>query len=166
MITNSSWDTRIAAAQTVESIVKNLNDFELVSDFLLLRREPAAHSHKLEDFDLGSIRASSYRLLGTSTQKYDSRDLDAQQKNARREELLRQQRDSLYAKLGIDVGGAAKLDTQHIFSDYDLIDAAVASADTSSSAAEDASSKKNCSSKRKEAETSFQAESEASKKVR
>ena len=36
-------------------------------------------------------------------------------------EKIHQQRKLLNLKLGIDVGGAAKLDTTHIFSDYDLI---------------------------------------------
>ncbi len=77
------------------------------------------------NFNLDKFIKSSFRLLGTNSQKYESKDtLLMNNQQEIKQELLKQQRTSLYMKLGIDVGGAAKLDTSHIFSDYDLISAA------------------------------------------
>lgn len=121
LVSSSSWDTRIAASQTIESILNNLNDFDLISGFCLLQQghKYAGVELTLEEFDLNKLLSCKYRLLGTNTQKYDVK--DATSKDESIKEKLREQRSSLYAKLNIDVAGAAKLDTQHIFSDYDLL---------------------------------------------
>jgi TATA-binding protein-associated factor len=69
--------------------------------------------------------------LSSDTQKYDVKDNEcgftapggnkSGNLNDILTEKIHQQRKILNQKLGIDVGGAAKLDTTHIFSDYDLI---------------------------------------------
>jgi TATA-binding protein-associated factor len=144
LITNQSWDTRIAAAQTIESIVKHLNDFDLAliqggvdycaqegtSNSLNSNNHHYYYS-SLENFNLNNLLITGSKLLSSNTQKYDVKDNDditsilTNNSNAKANELLnekiRQQRRLLNLKLGIDVGEAAKLDTSHIFSDYDLI---------------------------------------------
>jgi TATA-binding protein-associated factor len=65
--------------------------------------------------------------LSSDTQKYDIKEAEpviqgkSDNLNDILSEKIKQQRKLLNSKLGIDVGGAAKLDTTHIFSDYDLI---------------------------------------------
>jgi len=74
---------------------------------------------------------SGAKLLSSDTQKYDVKDNECgftapgANKSGNLNDILtekiHQQRKILNKKLGIDVGDAAKLDTTHIFSDYDLI---------------------------------------------
>jgi hypothetical protein len=139
-------------------MLKNLNDYDLISGFFLFhQQQTSTHSFTLDDFNLNELLASGQRLLGTSTQKYEPK--DAVDAHAKTEEMIKQQRSTLYMKLGIDVAGAAKLDTRHIFSDEDLIAANVN--DDSSNASSSAGSS---SSKRKETEPESSSLTEASNK--
>lgn len=123
LVTNSSWETRIAASQTIESIMKYLNENELISNFFQLNS--ADPDLKLEKFNLSDLLASGASLLSSDTQKYDLKSAETVQVQVQETvqitEKIRQQRNLLNMKLGIDVAGAAKLDTSHIFSDYDLL---------------------------------------------
>lgn len=122
LVTSSSWETRIAASQTIESIMKYLDDRDLITDFF--QPNPSNPDLTLENFDLNNLLASGATLLSSDTQKYDIKNSDTNQSqtlNNQLSEKLKQQRNLLNLKLGIDVAGAAKLDTTHIFSDYDII---------------------------------------------
>lgn len=164
---NLSWETRIAASQTIEAIVKNINELELLKNFfddddhdnsndtlpktddLMTKMDDSSwHSSScLENFNLADLLRSNAMLLSSDTQKYDLKDhQDSNSSTAsstnssnvvaasttnsnssssiQMSEKLRQQRNLLNLKLGIDVGGAARLDTSHIFSDYDIISSA------------------------------------------
>ncbi|RNA12097.1 TATA-binding -associated factor 172-like protein [Brachionus plicatilis] len=123
LVTNSSWETRIAASQTIESIMKYLNENELISNFFQLNSiDPEL---KLEKFNLNILLESGASLLSSDTQKYDLKSVESVQVQVQEKvqitEKIRQQRNLLNMKLGIDVAGAAKLDTSHIFSDYDIL---------------------------------------------
>lgn len=119
--------------------MKNLNENELISEFFNVEGEESDGA-SLDGFNLAELLRKNPILLSSDTQKYDAKDQDtnsscssttstsaaaagaasSQQIN----EKLKQQRHLLNLKLGIDVGGAAKLDTTHIFSDYDIISSA------------------------------------------
>ncbi len=88
----------------------------------------------MDNFNLKELLVSGAKLLSSDTQKYDVKDNDFSMPSSSSSginksnsindiltEKIHQQRKILNQKLGIDVGGAAKLDTTHIFSDYDLI---------------------------------------------
>lgn len=147
-----SWDTRIAAAQTIESIMKNLSENELIGEFFSSAPDETSPeettststSLSLDYFNLADLLRKNPILLSSDTQKYDLKDQDTSsscsstsssgmggsvasgQINSQiMSEKVRQQRHLLNLKLGIDVGGAAKLDTTEIFSDYDIISSAV-----------------------------------------
>lgn len=89
----------------------------------------------MDNFNLKELLISGAKLLSSDTQKYDVKDNDFSMPSSSSSsginksnnindiltEKIHQQRKILNQKLGIDVGGAAKLDTTHIFSDYDLI---------------------------------------------
>lgn len=101
----------------------------------------------LDHFNLLEMLRKNPILLSSDTQKYDLKDQDtssscsstsssvggggggggsaANLSNSQMSEKLKQQRHLLNLKLGIDVGGAAKLDTTEIFSDYDIISSSV-----------------------------------------
>ena len=124
LVTNSSWETRIAASQTIESIMKYLNENELISNFFQLNSIDT--DLKLENFNLANLLASGATLLSSDTQKYDLKSVAETvqvqvHENVQISEKIRQQRNLLNMKLGIDMAGAAKLDTSHIFSDYDIL---------------------------------------------
>lgn len=151
MAINLSWETRIAAAHTVESIMKNLNEAELMSEFFSETESTAGASSSssfdessvfsvtLENFNLTELLRKHPILVSSDTQKYDSKDQDTNSScsstssgggggggnsmaiSGQMSEKLKQQRHLLNLKLGIDVGGAAKLDTTEIFSDYDIM---------------------------------------------
>jgi hypothetical protein len=133
----------VAAAQTVESMLKNLNDYDLTSNFFLHQQQTASqpHQQQLDQFNLNQLLASGQRLLGTSLNKYEPKDKDLTSNQPDRE-LVRQQRNTLYMKLGIDVDGAAKLDTRHLFSDEDLLGSVAQPDETSSSSTSSVSSKR------------------------
>ena len=86
---------------------------------------------KLDQFNLNELLISGSKLLSSNTQKYDLKDNESGfsmlsgnkpgNLNDILTEKIHQQRKLLNQRLGIDVGGAAKLDTTHIFSDYDLL---------------------------------------------
>ena len=135
---NLSWETRIAASQTVEAIMKNLNENELINEFFNVEGEESDGA-SLDGFNLAELLRKNPILLSSDTQKYDAKDQDtnsscssttstsaaaATASSQQINEKLKQQRHLLNLKLGIDVGGAAKLDTTHIFSDYDIISSA------------------------------------------
>ena len=144
MVINISWETRIAASQTVEAIMKNLNDNELISEFFNDINENSNNNNEtLDGLNLTELLRKNPILLSSDTQKYDAKDQDtnsscssttsssvaaaaaaAASGQQQISEKLKQQRHLLNLKLGIDVGGAAKLDTTHIFSDYDIISSA------------------------------------------
>lgn len=132
LILNQSWDTRIAASQTIESIIKNLDFLELAlfsdADFVI----NSDHS-KLQNFRLELILKNGSKLLSSDTHKYEIKESDLNNQsynnnqkvssspNPDLKEKIKQQRKLLVSKLGIDVGGAANLDTTHLFTDEDLI---------------------------------------------
>ena len=85
----------------------------------------------MENFNLDFILKSGLKLLSSDTQKYEIKDNDlnsnktASNKKSSNQhdsiDIIKEQRKLLNSKLGIDVGGAANLDTTHLFSDEDLL---------------------------------------------
>ncbi len=94
---------------------------------------------KLDTFKLDSILKNGSKLLSSDTHKYEIKESDLSNSsltsnfpnnpnhssvtspNVNMKEKIKQQRQLLVSKLGIDVGGAANLDTTHLFTDEDLL---------------------------------------------
>lgn len=106
--------------------------------------ESSVFSVSLENFNLTELLRKHPILVSSDTQKYDSKDQDTNSScsstssggggggggnsmamSGQMSEKLKQQRHLLNLKLGIDVGGAAKLDTTEIFTDYDIMSSTV-----------------------------------------
>lgn len=126
--------------------MKNLNEVDLMSEFFS-RHNDDANQACLDSFSLAELLQKNIILLGSDTQKYDSKDQDTNSScsstssgsanpTGQMNEKLKQQRHLLNLKLGIDVGGAAKLDTSHIFSDYDIISSATQDAEAANEPAD------------------------------
>ncbi|KAM6956533.1 TATA-binding protein-associated factor 172 [Aplochiton taeniatus] len=119
-----NWDTRIAAGQAVEAIVKNIPEWDPA---------PKPKEESCEDFspeDSSSDRLSFYRfdisrllkhgasLLGSAGAEFElqddvSGDVDPKERLARQRKLLQR-------KLGLDMGAAIGMDTEDLFNDEDL----------------------------------------------
>jgi antitoxin component of RelBE/YafQ-DinJ toxin-antitoxin module len=120
IITNTSWDTRIAGSKTIENILNNISN---INDIIDIQHDKSMLL--LENFDLNELLANKCRLLSSHTQKYDynNKNKESSLKNEQQtsnNDQVKEQRKLLYSKLGIDVSGAINLDTTHIFTDEDL----------------------------------------------
>ena len=168
LVQNTSWETRIAASQTLDVLIKNILEQLDLEWIVLLNNSQSAQKSKnrllnfrkeklkLSCFNLEELLRTSSELLSSDKQKYEYLKQEtssiwnqggvvASSKMAamatttatavptspsssktvhHQQELLEQiklQRKLVNQKLGIDVSGAANLDTKHIFSDDDLL---------------------------------------------
>lgn len=186
LIQNSSWETRIAASQTLDVLVKNILEQLWDLEWIVLLNSSSSSSSgqsttksknrqlnnfrrekqqlKLSCFNLDELLRTSSELLSSDKQKYEylkqetssiwnqgggggqgiavsssssskmaatsvpTSPTSSSSKSSvvppHQQELLEQiklQRKLVNQKLGIDVSGAANLDTKHIFSDDDLL---------------------------------------------
>ena len=117
LIMSNSWETRIAASQTIESIMKNLCPTDVL---LIAERHNDLNNTKLDTFRLDLVLLKGPKLLSSDTQKYEVKEHDTNNLS----EKIKIQRKLLNSKLGIDIEGAANLDTTHLFTDEDILMAA------------------------------------------
>jgi hypothetical protein len=140
--------------------MKNLNDLDLVENFFATNQQTAVvattsqDSLSLADFNLLEILRTNSMLLSSDTQKYDglkeivdasvtiATNASCTPNQTQLNEKIKQQRNILNLKLGIDVAGAAKLDTSHIFSDYDIISSTCEQQLVAAAAADESSHKR------------------------
>jgi hypothetical protein len=87
-----------------------------------------SNSSRLEIFKLDFVLKNGAKLLSSDTHKYEIKESDLanptkipDSPNTDLKENIKKQRQLLVSKLGIDVGGAANLDTTHLFTDEDLL---------------------------------------------
>lgn len=100
-------------------------NFHCIESDILINLDNA----RLDHFKLEQTLKNGSKLLSSDTHKYeikesdlaDSSDYTKANQNNVKSENIKQQRQLLVSKLGIDVGGAANLDTTHLFTDEDLI---------------------------------------------
>uniref|UniRef100_A0A673HRP4 TATA-binding protein-associated factor 172-like n=1 Tax=Sinocyclocheilus rhinocerous TaxID=307959 RepID=A0A673HRP4_9TELE len=114
-----NWDTRIAAGQAVEAIVRNIpewnpapkpKDEDISSDRLSFYRFDISHLLK-HGASLLSSAGAEFELQEDKTGEIDPK------------ERLARQRKQLQKKLGLDMGAAIGMDTEELFNDEDLEDA-------------------------------------------
>ncbi|GAB0093033.1 TATA-binding protein-associated factor 172 [Sergentomyia squamirostris] len=98
---NSSWDTRIAAAQTVEAILANVPQFEPIPTSLKQEiKDEKTSALQFATFDLAAILLSSGRLMGSEGNEFDLQ--DDTERNSK--ERLMMQREIIREKLGFAKG--------------------------------------------------------------
>ncbi|XP_059619603.1 TATA-binding protein-associated factor 172 [Phlebotomus argentipes] len=101
---NSSWDTRIAAAQTVEAILNNVPQFLPVSGVNQVEatkdEKPPATQLQFATFDLVNMLLTSGRLMGSEGNEFDFQD-DIERNS---KERLMMQREIIREKLGFAKG--------------------------------------------------------------
>ncbi|KAI4812254.1 hypothetical protein KUCAC02_023656, partial [Chaenocephalus aceratus] len=121
-----NWDTRIAAGQAVEAIVKNIPEWDPAPR----PKEESCEDLSPEDsscdrlsfyhFDISRLLKHGASLLGSAGAEFELQE----DKNAEMDpkERLARQRKLLQKKLGMDIGAAIGMDTEELFNDEDLDD--------------------------------------------
>ncbi|XP_052007528.1 TATA-binding protein-associated factor 172-like isoform X3 [Xyrauchen texanus] len=127
-----NWDTRIAAGQAVEAIVKNIPEWNPAP-----KPKDEVYSEDMSPEDSSSDRLSFYRfdisrllkhgasLLGSAGAEFEIQDDKSDETDPK--ERLARQRKQLQKKLGLDIGAAIGMDTEELFNDEDLEDVSVSS---------------------------------------
>ncbi|XP_015202494.1 TATA-binding protein-associated factor 172 isoform X1 [Lepisosteus oculatus] len=120
-----NWDTRIAAGQAVEAIVKNVPEWnppakpkeESCSDFSM--EETSSDRLSFCRFDISRLLKHGASLLGSAGAEFEVQD-DKSAGEVDPKERLARQRKLLQKKLGLDMGAAIGMDTEELFNDEDL----------------------------------------------
>ncbi|XP_069395256.1 TATA-binding protein-associated factor 172 isoform X1 [Paralichthys olivaceus] len=119
-----NWDTRIAAGQAVEAIVKNIPEWDPAPK----PKEESCEDLSPEDspcdrlsfyhFDISRLLKHGASLLGSAGAEFELQDDKAGEMDPK--ERLARQRKLLQKKLGLDIGAAIGMDTEELFNDEDL----------------------------------------------
>ncbi|KAF7221295.1 TATA-binding protein-associated factor 172 [Nothobranchius furzeri] len=118
-----SWDTRIAAGQAVEAIVRNIPEWqpaprpkdESCADLSL---EDSYDRLNFHHFDISRLLKHGASLLGSAGAEFELQDDKTAEMDPK--ERLGRQRKLLQKKLGLDMGAAIGMDTEELFNDEDL----------------------------------------------
>uniref|UniRef100_A0AAZ3RS54 BTAF1 RNA polymerase II, B-TFIID transcription factor-associated n=1 Tax=Oncorhynchus tshawytscha TaxID=74940 RepID=A0AAZ3RS54_ONCTS len=119
-----NWDTRIAAGQAVEAIVKNIPEWnpspkpkeESCADFS--PEDSSSDRLSFYRFDISRLLKHGASLLGSAGAEFEVQDDKSGEVDPK--ERLARQRKLLQRKLGLDMGAAIGMDTMELFNDEDL----------------------------------------------
>nr|XP_029525638.1 TATA-binding protein-associated factor 172-like isoform X2 [Oncorhynchus nerka] len=119
-----NWDTRIAAGQAVEAIVKNIPEWnpspkpkeESCADFS--PEDSSSDRLSFYRFDISRLLKHGASLLGSAGVEFEVQDDKSGEVDPK--ERLARQRKLLQRKLGLDMGAAIGMDTMELFNDEDL----------------------------------------------
>ncbi|XP_057704435.1 TATA-binding protein-associated factor 172 [Corythoichthys intestinalis] len=116
-----NWDTRIAAGQAVEAIVKNIPEWNPApnpKEESLSPEEPSCDRLSFYHFDISRLLKHGASLLGSAGVEFELQDDKMCEMDPK--ERLACQRKLLQKKLGLDIGAAIGMDTEELFNDEDL----------------------------------------------
>lgn len=118
---SSSWETRIAAGQAIEAIIRNVPAWEPSGSSVKKEETEESISQmgrmKFEKFDINKVLSNGSCLLGSEGKEYE---VDEEVQGVILKERLAKQRQMLNKRLGLDVAERLGLDTSDIFSNEDL----------------------------------------------
>uniref|UniRef100_A0A4W3KDG6 B-TFIID TATA-box binding protein associated factor 1 n=1 Tax=Callorhinchus milii TaxID=7868 RepID=A0A4W3KDG6_CALMI len=118
-----NWDTRIAAGQAVEAIVKNVPEWNPTP-----KQEPGSETQMEEAssdrlsftrFDISRLLKHGASLLGSAGVEFEIQHEKSGEVDPK--ERIAHQRKLLQKKLGLDMGAALGMNTEELFNDEDLI---------------------------------------------
>ncbi|XP_013909711.1 PREDICTED: TATA-binding protein-associated factor 172 [Thamnophis sirtalis] len=122
---STNWDSRIAAGQAVEAIVKNIPEWNPTPQPKQERgcenqAEDAATSDRLrfDKFDICRLLKHGASLLGSAGAEFEVQDDTSGEVDPK--ERIARQRKLLQKKLGLDMGDAIGMNTEDLFNDEDL----------------------------------------------
>uniref|UniRef100_A0A4W4EM65 BTAF1 RNA polymerase II, B-TFIID transcription factor-associated n=1 Tax=Electrophorus electricus TaxID=8005 RepID=A0A4W4EM65_ELEEL len=119
-----NWDTRIAAGQAVEAIVKNIPEWNPAPKpkegkvVLFGVQSDIFHRLRFYRFDISRLLKHGASLLGSAGAEFELQDDKSGEVDPK--ERLARQRRLLQKKLGLDMGAAIGMDTEELFNDEDL----------------------------------------------
>eukprot|EP00064_Thunnus_orientalis_P002982 superscaffoldBa00000234_g2990 len=119
-----NWDTRIAAGQAVEAIVKNIPEWDPSpkpkeeSSEDLSPDDSSCDRLSFYHFDISRLLKHGASLLGSAGAEFELQDDKTGEMDPK--ERLARQRKLLQKKLGLDMGAAIGMDTEELFNDEDL----------------------------------------------
>ncbi|XP_061692379.1 TATA-binding protein-associated factor 172 [Syngnathoides biaculeatus] len=115
-----NWDTRIAAGQAVEAIVKNIPEWNPAPNPKeeSSPEDPACDKLSFYHFDISRLLKHGASLLGSAGAEFELQDDKMCEMDPK--ERLACQRKLLQKKLGLDIGAAIGMDTEELFNDEDL----------------------------------------------
>ncbi|XP_077585999.1 TATA-binding protein-associated factor 172 [Stigmatopora nigra] len=115
-----NWDTRIAAGQAVEAIVKNIPEWKPAPNPKeeSLTEDPTSDRLSFYHFDISRLLKHGASLLGSAGVEFELQDDKMCEMDPK--ERLACQRKLLQKKLGLDIGAAIGMDTEELFNDEDL----------------------------------------------
>ncbi|KAL7990489.1 hypothetical protein Chor_013919 [Crotalus horridus] len=124
-IRSTNWDTRIAAGQAVEAIVKNVAEWNPTPQPKQERgcenqMEDTSTSDRLrfDKFDICRLLKHGASLLGSAGAEFEVQDDTSGEVDPK--ERIARQRKLLQKKLGLDMGAAIGMSTEDLFNDEDL----------------------------------------------
>ncbi|XP_075830034.1 TATA-binding protein-associated factor 172 isoform X1 [Microtus pennsylvanicus] len=121
---SANWDTRIAAGQAVEAIVKNVPEWNPVPR---TKQEPTESSMEdssttdrlnFDRFDICRLLQHGASLLGSAGAEFEVQDEKSGEVDPK--ERISRQRKLLQKKLGLNMGEAIGMSTEELFNDEDL----------------------------------------------
>ncbi|XP_061491537.1 TATA-binding protein-associated factor 172 [Rhineura floridana] len=122
---STNWDTRIAAGQAVEAVVKNVPEWNPTPRPKQERgcespMEETSASDRLrfDRFDICRLLKHGASLLGSAGAEFEVQDDTSGEVDPK--ERIAQQRKLLQKKLGLDMGAAIGMNTEDLFNDEDL----------------------------------------------
>ncbi|XP_064613763.1 TATA-binding protein-associated factor 172-like [Liolophura sinensis] len=119
---STSWDTRIAAAQAVEAITRNVPQWQPRGGPKKEEGEAdegvSAGRLAFKQFDVNKVLTHGASLLGSEGGEYDVEETTGGLGN---KEMLAKQRQMLNKRLGLDITGNMGLEMETFFTDDDLV---------------------------------------------
>uniref|UniRef100_A0A2D4HWB1 Uncharacterized protein n=1 Tax=Micrurus lemniscatus lemniscatus TaxID=129467 RepID=A0A2D4HWB1_MICLE len=122
---STNWDSRIAAGQAVEAIVKNIPEWNPTPQPKQERGcenqvEDTSTSDRLrfDKFDICRLLKHGASLLGSAGAEFEVQDDTSGEVDPK--ERIARQRKLLQKKLGLDMGAAIGMSTEDLFNDEDL----------------------------------------------
>ncbi|XP_050815237.1 TATA-binding protein-associated factor 172 isoform X3 [Gopherus flavomarginatus] len=122
---STNWDTRIAAGQAVEAIVKNVPEWKPTprpkqeSDSEIPMDDSCASDRlHFDRFDISRLLKHGASLLGSAGAEFEVQDDKSGEVDPK--ERIARQRKLLQKKLGLDMGAAIGMNTEDLFNDEDL----------------------------------------------
>ncbi|XP_043911576.1 TATA-binding protein-associated factor 172 [Protopterus annectens] len=120
-----NWDTRIAAGQAIEAIVRNVPEW---NPSPRLKEEPGSETTSedlfamdrlsFDRFDIAQLLRHGASLLGSAGAEFELQDEKLGETDSK--ERIARQRKLLQKKLGLDMGAAIGMNTDDLFNDEDL----------------------------------------------
>uniref|UniRef100_A0ABI7X4X6 B-TFIID TATA-box binding protein associated factor 1 n=1 Tax=Felis catus TaxID=9685 RepID=A0ABI7X4X6_FELCA len=122
---STNWDTRIAAGQAVEAIVKNVPEWNPIprtrqesTSESAMEDSPATDRLNFDRFDICRLLQHGASLLGSAGAEFEVQDEKSGEVDPK--ERIARQRKLLQKKLGLNMGEAIGMSTEELFNDEDL----------------------------------------------